>query len=158
MNRPGPGNWREMDCFPSFCKPPYAGVVKRVGVGGCSRSSRTFFFIFVTLGNRKKSSKPLAITTKVCQSKPNFLWHRSLVGSELSRSIPCLPFSRFGNAKGRGCGRGRTHLHGERDACLSAAAHRSMEVRRCIWLRGKDMRRWLSSFWRRGRSRMRKPR
>ena len=107
MNGPGPEKWRGADLVSfDFLLGPCAGVVKRVaGVGGGSRSSRTFFFIFVT-SMRKKCSKTLAIMTKVCQSKPNVSWHRGLAESELSRSISCLPLSRFGITEGHGLGGG----------------------------------------------------
>ena len=102
-----------------FLSSSYAGVVDRVvGVGEFARSACTFFVIFVTHRDRKKSSKTLAITTQVCQSKSNFSWHRVLAGSELPRSISCLPLSTFGNTEGHGCGSGCTHLRRER-VCLN---------------------------------------
>ena len=59
----------------------YAGVLKRVaGVGGGARTSRTFFCVFVTLGNRKESSKHFGITASICQSHTIFSWHRFLCG------------------------------------------------------------------------------
>ena len=78
---------------------PYSAVVKRVaGVREGARSSRTFFFIFVTLRNRKESFKTLDITVNVCELHPNLSWHRGFCGKRLSRSILFLPLSRFGNA------------------------------------------------------------
>ena len=74
----------------------------------------TCFFILVTLRDRKRSSKTLAITTQVCQSNYNFSWHRVLAGSELSRSISCLPLLTFGNTEGHGRGSWCTHLRRER--------------------------------------------
>ena len=120
MHGPGPANWRETDLVSfDFLLGPYAGVVKRVaGVGGGARKSRTFFFIFLTLRSRNKFSRTLDITTKVCLSRPNFSWQRGLAESELSRSIPCLPLSRFGNTEGHGLGGWRTHL-GRKGMCLT---------------------------------------
>ena len=74
----------------------------------------TCLFILVTLRDRKRSSKTLAITTQVCQSNYNFSWHRVLAGSELSRSISCLPLSTFGNTECHWLGSGRTHLRTKR--------------------------------------------
>ena len=64
--------WWERDCvsFRSLLG-PYAGVVKRVaGVGRGFRSACTFFFMFITLRNRKEFSKTLAIKANVCKFEP----------------------------------------------------------------------------------------
>jgi len=108
--------WRERDLV-SFGSRlgSYAGVVNWVvGVGEGAKIACTFFFIFVTLRDRKRSSKTLAITTQVCHSKSNFSWHRVLTGSELSRFISCLPLLTSGNTEGHGLGSGCTHLRRER--------------------------------------------
>ena len=76
----------------SFGSPlgPYGGVVKRVaGVGGGARSSRTFFFTFVTLRNSKKSSQPLVITASVCQSKSSLSWSLSFAAHSRRERV-CL--------------------------------------------------------------------
>ena len=92
----------------------------------------------------RENSKPLQ------NPKRNSLWHHHLAGrvlSFLSRSCPC------GSVVQRiaGVGGGARTCAGERrGACLSAAARRSMERRCCITLRSEVMRRWWSSFWRRG--------
>jgi hypothetical protein len=122
-------------------------------VAWSARNSRAFFFIFVTLRNRKESSKSFDITASVCQFRTSFSWHRGFAASELPRLISCLPLSRSENAEGRGCGRARTHSRGERGCdCLSAAARRRMATRLCMVLRCKGMRRWWISFWRRVRT------
>ena len=56
-------------------------------------------------------------------------------------------------------GGGRTYAK-ERGgvACLSAATRRRVDGRRCISLQAKAIRRWWSSFWRRGPPRTRKTR
>ena len=60
------------------------------------------------LSSRRKSANP----------KPSFLWHLGLAGSELSRSISCLPLSTFGNTEVHGRGSVRTHLRRKR-VCLT---------------------------------------
>ena len=119
------------------------------GCGSVSKESTYLFFIFVTLGNRKESSKTLDITASVCQSHASFSRYRAFAVSELSRSISCLAMQRV-----MGLGWGPPTYVGRGDACLSAAARRRMDTRRCMLLRGTGMRRWWTSFWRRGWSRM----
>ena len=70
----------------------YADVVERFAgveeaVEGGTRSALAFFFICVTLGNRKKSSNTLDITASVYQSHTSFPWHRGFAANKLSRSI-----------------------------------------------------------------------
>jgi len=138
---------------------PYAGVVKRVvGVGQGARSSRTFFFNFVTLRNRKDSSQTLAITMKVSQSLTSISWHCGLAASEMSRSIfvpPCrgLVIQRVAAVGGAAC-----TCADKECASLSAAARFRLDKRRCFWLRCKGMRRRWSYFWLRVRTRRRRNR
>ena len=66
----------------TFLLGSYSGLVKRVtGVGGGARSARTFFFIFVTPGNRKESSQTLDFAAIVCQSRTSFSRHRGFAAS-----------------------------------------------------------------------------
>ena len=102
------------------------------GVGGDARDLCAFYF-FVTLRNRKKSSKTHPITTKVCRSKNNFSRYHGLAGNVLSRSIPFLPCRHLVIQRVTGVKGGARTARGE--AYLSAAARRRTDSRRCIWLR-----------------------
>ena len=117
-------------------------MVKRfVGVGGGARSSSTFSSIFPTLGNRKKSSRILAIKAKVFQSHTSFSWHCGSAASELSCSILVSSCRGLVIQRVAGVGGGAFTCADNGCVCLSAAVRFRLEKRRCIGLRGKGMRR-----------------
>ena len=96
MNAPGPKNWRETDLVPfGFRVGPYAGVVERLaGVGGGARSSRNFFFNFVTLKNEKSPQKLLPSRSESADPNPGF---RGIV---VWWEVRCLTPSRFPPCRG----------------------------------------------------------
>ena len=91
MNAPGLADWRGTDLVSFGCiLGPYAGVVKRVaGAGGGSRSSRTFFFIFVTLRNQRNPPGLLLSRRNSANPNPTF---RGIV---VLREVNCLAHRLF---------------------------------------------------------------
>ena len=134
----------------------HAGVVKRVaGVGGGAGSASSSSSSLPEIGR-----SPKLLPSRRKSADPTLAFRGIVVSRQMSCLAPSLVYPCRGLAMQRvaGVGGGARTCAGRGDACLSASARRRMDARRCIWLRGKGMRLWWSSFWRRGRSRMRSAR